>query len=249
MRAPPSQPGSEVIWHEAECGSYRADLEIWARLAAEAGREIVDLGAGTGRVSLQLAARGHRVVAVDCDERLLEALRMRARERGLEGIRTVGADLRDLTLDRDHRLAIAPMQLFHLLGGPAGRARALAAVAAFLRPRGRLYAALLDDSRPLSSGTPDPLPDVREVDGWVHSSLPLDVRLNQGALQVSRLRQLVSPSGELSEEREVIALDLLGPAQLESEAAEAGFAPLPRIRVAETDDHVGSIIVGLQAPE
>ena len=45
---------------------------------------ILDLGAGTGRVALDLAARGHDVTALDSDAALLDELAARARERGLQ---------------------------------------------------------------------------------------------------------------------------------------------------------------------
>ena len=74
-----------VVWHDLECGSYRADLPLWRELAAEGAarlrerREpVLDVGAGTGRVALDLAARGPRVTALDRDAELLAALRERA---------------------------------------------------------------------------------------------------------------------------------------------------------------------------
>ena len=68
----PVRVDEAVIWHDAECGSYRADIPLWRRLAAYAappGRpcEMLDLGCGTGRVSLEIAADGHRVTGLDLD--------------------------------------------------------------------------------------------------------------------------------------------------------------------------------------
>ena len=63
-----------VIWHDAEYGGYAADLRLWERLAGEHPAACVDLGAGTGRVALHLAAAGTSVTAVDDDPALLAAL-------------------------------------------------------------------------------------------------------------------------------------------------------------------------------
>lgn len=239
-------PGSEVIWQDVECGGYAADLPTWERLAAATTGELADLGAGNGRVALHLAARGHRVVAIDSDEDLLAALRERARARGLT-VETVEGDVRLLALGRRLDLILAPMQLIHLLDGPQGRAELLRAVGDHLTPGGRFCAALLDDSLPLSSGTPEPLPDLREVDDWIHSSLPVDVRAGGARIAIDRRRQLVSPAGELSEESVTIHLDAVAPDVFEREAAAAGFRPLPRLPIAETADHVGSVVVCLEA--
>ena len=49
-----------VIWHDVENGGYEADLPLWrAPGRADADGPVLDLGAGTGRVALDLAAAGH----------------------------------------------------------------------------------------------------------------------------------------------------------------------------------------------
>ena len=88
-----------------------------------------------------------------------------------------------------------------------------------------------------------PLPDVREVDGWVYSSLPLTATLDDGAIAVRRLRQTVSPQGELSEELDEVRLRLISAEQLEAEARSAGLTPAGRHAIPATDDHVGSAVV------
>lgn len=241
LSSAPSVP-ARVVWHDAECGGYAADLDLWQRLAGQRGGPVVDLGAGSGRVALHLAARGHDVIAVDADADLLTALSERAAARDLE-IETVCADVRDLDLGgRRFPLAIAPMQLAHLLGGAAGRSRAFAAIAACLRPGGALALAVLRE--PLGpSGTPEPLPDVREVDGWIHSSLPLAVNVEETAVELIRLRQLVAPGGALSEQRVCTVLDRLPLPQLERELAAAGLEVRTATPVAATDEHVGSVLI------
>ena len=58
-------PDPVVAWHDTECGSYDADLPLWRELAG-AG-PVLDVGAGTGRVALDLAARGASVTALDVE--------------------------------------------------------------------------------------------------------------------------------------------------------------------------------------
>jgi predicted RNA methylase len=66
-----------VIWHDVECGSYAEDLPLWRSLAAEYGDPVLDVGAGTGRVALDLATAGYRVTALDRDPDLIEELNRR----------------------------------------------------------------------------------------------------------------------------------------------------------------------------
>jgi SAM-dependent methyltransferase len=239
-----------VAWHDVECGSYAADLPLWRELAEAAGGPLLDLGCGTGRVALDLAARGHDVTALDADADLVGELARRAREGGMR-VDAVTADARSFELGRRFSLAIAPMQVAQLLGGPAGRAAMLEHARRHLDPGAPLAVALADPFEAVSPGDSlPPLPDVREEDGWVLSSQPVAVRPERGgAVAIDRLRQLVSPGGELTEELFTVTLDGVTPDELEREGAAAGLRAAGRRQVPATDDHVGSTIVILEEPE
>jgi 2-polyprenyl-3-methyl-5-hydroxy-6-metoxy-1,4-benzoquinol methylase len=70
----------EAVWRDLECGGYAEDLAVWHGLAARVGGPVPDVGAGTGRVALDLAAQGVEVVALDAAEPLLNALECRGRD-------------------------------------------------------------------------------------------------------------------------------------------------------------------------
>jgi SAM-dependent methyltransferase len=237
---------ASVIWHDVECGAYTADLHLWRDLAERAGGPVLELGAGTGRVALELARHGHSVTALDAERELLEELAARAARTGLV-METLHADARELDVRDAFALVIAPMQFLQIVGGPAGRAAVLSGATRALAPGGLFAAAVasLDEAVPPVDAEP-PLPDVDERDGWVYSSLPLDVRPEPGGVAVERLRQVVSPQGRLTEERHTQLLDSLSPARLEREAAEAGLTSGARYDIAPTPDHVGSGVVVLE---
>ncbi|MFL5884032.1 MAG: methyltransferase domain-containing protein [Thermoleophilaceae bacterium] len=237
-----------VIWHDVECASYAADLDVWEALAADAADgPLLDIGCGTGRVALHLAALGHDVVGLDSEPELVQALAGRARAAGLAVDGVVG-DARSFVLEgRTFALAIAPMQVVQLLGGTSGRAAMLETVRSHLRPGGggMLAIALADPFEgEAAERVGPPMPDVHEEDGWLFSSLPIAVRtVNGGATAIDRVRQAVSPAGELTESMNTIELDAVTPEELEEEARRAGFEPLPRREVPPTDDYVGSTVV------
>lgn len=239
---------AEAIWHDVECGAYAADLALWSAIAGESAGPVLELGAGTGRVALELAREGHSVTALDVSPVLLEELARRACEQGLE-VETILADARTLRVAHRYAAIVAPMQFVHLLGGKAGRATALAAAAVHLDPAGVVAAAVLgDDAMGAAAAHSDPpLPDVRELDGWIYSSLPVEVRAIESAIEVRRLRQLVSPDGELSEELDAVRLDRLSAQRLEAEAIAVGLRPRERIEVSPTSDHLGSVVCVLEA--
>ena len=231
--------GSAVIWHDVEHGSYDADLALWRQLAEATGGPILDLGAGTGRVSLDLASHGHDVVALDSDADLLAELS----ERGAQ-VTTVKADARTFSLDVEFPLIIAPMQLVQILGGQEGRLAMLRSVQAHLSPEGLFAAANSDpaDAVPAELLAP-PLPDIIERDGWVFSSQPLSMYQEDGGVVIERRRQAVSPTGELEEEDVRIELDVVTVDRFEAEARSIGLTPVARKLIPETLDHIGSTVV------
>ena len=235
-----------VIWHDVECASYTADLELWEELSGECGGPVLDLGCGTGRVALHLAALGYEVVGIDAEPDRVAALAARAREAGLP-VRGVVADARSFELGRTFALAIAPMQVVQLLGGAAGRGAMLECVRRHLEPGGVCAIALADpfEGEPAEEVGP-PLPDVHEEDGWMFSSLPIAVRSAGATTAIDRVRQAVSPQGELTESMNTVELDAVEPEELEHEAREAGFEPLPRREVPATAEYVGSTVVILR---
>jgi SAM-dependent methyltransferase len=235
--------GDSVIWHDVECGAYTADLPLWRELADEASGSVLELGAGTGRVALDLAERGHDVTALDSDAELLDELEERAETRGVD-VRRVTADARSLAPFGAYALVLAPMQFVQIMGGRSARGELLGAVAALLSPDGRFAAALaeLDDAVASEDAAP-PLPDVAERQGWVYSSLPTGIRPHPGGIALERLRQVVSPAGELRDERHTQLLDALSADALEAEARVLGLVPEARRKVGATGQHVGSTVV------
>jgi SAM-dependent methyltransferase len=236
---------TSVIWHDTECGAYAADLGAWERLASEAGGPILELGCGTGRVALHLARHGHEVWAIDIDPDFVAAVH----ERGERlGVRAERADVRELHLGREFALAIAPMQFMQMIGDAAARAEVLGRVADHLQPGGRVAAAILDGMPEDLTGAPAPLPDIREVDGRVYSSLPADVIDDGPRLELRRRRQEVAADGDVSESEHAETLWLLDPDTLEAEATGAGLRPRERIHVPAMNGYVGSVIVVMGRP-
>lgn len=235
---------SEVIWNDVECGSYEADFPIWEQLAAENDGPILELGCGTGRVVMHLAdSTGKLVIGVDNDDALVAALWERAR--GTSGDAEIG-DVRGFDLHFEFQLVLAPMQLIQLLEGRADRVCCLSCVADHLLPGGRAAFAIVDEMPPAAADAAPQLPDVRQLDGWVYSSLPLEPEIRQDEIVLRRLRQIVSPEGDLSEEENEVVLQALSAEQIEDEAREMGLRPVGRRQIPATDAHVGSTVVVLE---
>jgi SAM-dependent methyltransferase len=235
-----------VVWHDVECGRYDADMALWHELAAAVDGPILDVGAGTGRVTLELARRGHDVVALDIDPALLAELERRARDEGLR-VRTVVADAADFALERrDFALVMAPMQTVQLLR-PPGRVGFLRCARAHLAPRGLVAIALVDA---LETFDDDhvllPAPDRLVLDGTLYCSQPVALRDHGDTVTIERIRQIVTSDGRRSASPDILHLDRVAIEQVEHEGRSAGLEVLPGRPIAETEEHVGTSVVMLR---
>jgi SAM-dependent methyltransferase len=239
---------SEAIWNEVECGGYTADLPLWEELADSlAGEEaIMELGCGVGRVTLHLAARGaYLVIGLDREPEMVEAVWKRGHGLGADAEID---DVRDFeSLGTKFSLVLAPMQLIQLLGDSAERLACLACVHEAMAPGGRAAFAIVEQLSPEPvAGSAPPLPDVRQMEGWIYSSLPLETVVGPSTVLLRRLRQTVNPDGEMSEDLNELELAVLSAERLEEEAHEVGLRSAGRREIPATEAHVGSTVVLLE---
>jgi ubiquinone/menaquinone biosynthesis C-methylase UbiE len=106
---------------------YPADAVLW--LAGETPRDVVDLGAGTGKLTRSLTALGHHVVAVEPLGEMLDRLRA-----AVPGVTAVVGTAESMPLPDASADVVTCAQAFHWFDhGPA-----LAEIARVLRPAGRI---------------------------------------------------------------------------------------------------------------
>jgi SAM-dependent methyltransferase len=234
----------EIIWHDLECGSYRSDLPYWRRLARAAGGVVLDVGAGTGRVALELARAGVSVIAVELDLALADELRHRAR--GLP-IDVRQADACEFAIEQPVALCVVPMQTIHLL---ADRTAFLRCARAALAPGGLLAVALLGEG--VEPFELELAPDAVSLDGVRYESAPTALRRLPpavgepgGTLLIERRRSRVEQAQPHSELYRV-SLRECDAATLAGEAVQFGFACARVDRIAPTREHAGSEVVCLE---
>jgi SAM-dependent methyltransferase len=232
---------SAVAWHDAECGSYTADLPLWEELAAAAGGPVLDVGAGTGRVALHLARAGFDVTALDIDRDLVAELERRAAAEGLS-VPIVVADASAFDAE-GFALVAVPMQTIQLVGDRAGF---FASARRALLPGGLMALAIATDLEAFDGGGHLPDPDVLLRDGTRFVSQPTAVHVLPELTRIERVRQTIGPDGARSSAPDVIELAALTVAALEAEGEAAGLRPEPARTIAPTDEHVGSEVVLLR---
>jgi predicted O-methyltransferase YrrM len=247
--APPLEEAA--IWQQVEFGSYQADLPLWLELARAADGPVLELGAGAGRVGLQLAEAGVQLIAVERDPALAAQLEHSAAERGLD-VEVVVADLgapAELRLPGRPALAFGPLHLIQELDG-AARPALLGRLAELMAPGATVALTVVDETTLLSVGAAATqiLPDMREIDDWVYSSEPLWVQVGDEALTVRRLRERVSPDGQMERTVHDDLLHRVSPDRLELEGEEAGLRRAGRRQISSGPNEADSAVVLLEVP-
>lgn len=123
--------------------------------------EVLDLGCGDGRHSLELARRGYRVTGLDLSEELLERARRRTAEEGLD-ITFIQGDMRDPPGVSAFDLVVNFFTSFGYFQEDGENARVLDAIARSLRPGGRFLMDYLNREYVISTIVPA---DSRTVEG------------------------------------------------------------------------------------
>jgi SAM-dependent methyltransferase len=236
----------EALWHDLECGAYGEDLPLWRTLAGEAGGAVLDVGAGTGRVALDLAAGDVVVVALDADTRLLQALKHRAARLPVE---TVVADARGFTLGRRFSLVLVPMQTLQLLGGPSGRTAFLRCALNHLEPGGLMAAALADALNCFDEAHDMPPPaDACEIGDVRYASQLVAVKDEGDRAAIHRRREIVGPGERYECQDIVIRLDRVSAHEVAAEGSQVGFLNERDLLIPQTEKYLGSTVVVLRAP-
>ena len=127
-------------WENAQTVARR-DVDFWCRIAAAQPAPVLELGCGTGRITLPVAKSGTEVVAIDRSEPMLSRARRRLRRARLaDRVRLVRGDIRALPFRRRTAFGcvMAPYGILQSLTSERDQQDALASVARVLA-RGGLF--------------------------------------------------------------------------------------------------------------
>ena len=130
---------ADPINYDLESGPYNPDSSILLELASQANGRILELGCGTGRITIPLAERGIEITALDILPHLLDYARNQAAKSqvGELPIQWVCQDVRTFQLDANYPLIFAKGGVFNHLLARADQEAMLASVRQHLAPNGK----------------------------------------------------------------------------------------------------------------
>ncbi len=117
--------------------SYRDDLRFYADLAQDYGAPVLELGAGTARVSMHLAKVGFKVKGLELSAEMIRSAHERIKEAKLSSLIDMQeADMRKFNLSETFSLIIAPFNALMHLYSLKDQDAALRCVKQHLKPDG-----------------------------------------------------------------------------------------------------------------
>jgi 2-polyprenyl-3-methyl-5-hydroxy-6-metoxy-1,4-benzoquinol methylase len=129
--------GRAALWEtQGSAGLGAVVAAVIEEAAAVPGAVVVDLGCGTGELSLPLAAAGAEVTAVDVSTAMIERLRAKAAAAGV-AVSALVQPIEVLSFEPGSVDVVVSNYAFHHLRD-ADKAAAVKAAARWLRPGGRL---------------------------------------------------------------------------------------------------------------
>ena len=133
-------------WENAQT-VQRRDVAFWERLAAAADGRVLELGCGTGRITLPVARSGTAIVGIDRSLPMLERAAGKVRRARLTGTAAlVRGDIRHLPFRRGQfPLVMAPYGILQSLTRERDLAATLASVARVIPKGGRFGIDLVPD--------------------------------------------------------------------------------------------------------
>jgi SAM-dependent methyltransferase len=183
------------------------DVAFYAEEATRSGGPVLELGVGTGRVAVPIAASGIRVVGVDLSAGMLEVARERAELAGVEVDLRQG-DMRDPPVEGEFPLVLIPFRSLLHMETDRDRRTALRAIAAHLAPTGRLifdvFAPAADDIADTHGRWLEREPGIWERADWDEQTRTLILRVRGGDsesemslawLSVAEWRELLRAEG------------------------------------------------------
>ena len=217
-----------AVW-TATAASAIADKQFYLDAYAAAPGLVVELGVGDGRIAVDAALRGGRIIGVDLSPAMLRLCRERAARAGvLDRLTLLQGDFRSFVLPEPASLIALPYHsLGHLVSLDEKR-QALRQVHSQLAPGGRfvfddffMTPERLDRMRRVQLRAEYRSPAGQDVLLWVTSLIDEAAR----SMRVVTWEDHLDPEGILQQRRyRTLSLSWLEPAEARQLLAEAGFA-------------------------
>ena len=207
------------------------DLPFYMEFAVAAKTPVLEIGAGSGRLTLPMARDGVRVVAVDISVSMLSILSARLKEEPPEvqdRVRVVRADACELDLGERFDLVIVPYYTFNYLLTEADQEKALERIREHLSDSGHVLLDLYTPTAKLKYCPPEPIFRNEVVDpntgnrirSWNIFSVDKEIQADYQGKQF----EITTPDGSVTRKEFTIHRHYMLPDQSEKLFTDNGFS-------------------------
>ncbi|HEY4658434.1 MAG TPA: class I SAM-dependent methyltransferase [Gemmatimonadaceae bacterium] len=211
----------------------RRDLEFYLGYARQAGGRVLELGCGTGRILVPIAAAGLEVVGLDLSDAMLAKCREKLQTLPAEAqsrVQLVRGDMTNFDLGETFALAIIPFRPFQHLLTVEQQLACLGCIARHLAPKGKLvFDVFQPDLRrlhdPVYRQETDEVPERTLADGrrFRVTSRVLAFRRAEQINEVELIYHITSPDGREERIVEPLTLRYFFRYEMEHLLARGGF--------------------------
>lgn len=114
------------------------DVDFYLDQAIQAGGKVLELGCGTGRISIPMAQAGIDVTGLDLSQEMLEKAKQKASESGVaDSLHLIQGDMRQFDLEQTFSLIMIPYRSFLHLLHIQEQMKALSCIRKHLAPGGK----------------------------------------------------------------------------------------------------------------
>lgn len=200
------------------------ELAFYSRLLGEHGGPVLELGCGTGQLTLALAEAGADVTGLDLSAPMLECARQKAEARRIT-VEWVQADCRDFALERSFGLVFFPANsLLHLLHWRDLQA-CFAQVRAHLKPGGAFAFEIFNPSLALLTRNPAercPVGAYSDPDGGALVTVT-ENSVYDSATQINHIRWFYRSDDQAEETTAALDMRMIFPQEIEALLHYNGF--------------------------
>jgi ubiquinone/menaquinone biosynthesis C-methylase UbiE len=135
----PCFSSADALMYDEGMSDWPGEIDYYLKLAntvREKGQAVLDIACGTGRVALQLAQTGVRVVGMDLAADMLALAQKKSQ--GLPNVSWVLGDMRAFDLGERFGLVIIPVHSFQFMLSPQDQVECLECIRRHLLPNGLL---------------------------------------------------------------------------------------------------------------
>ena len=223
--------GDYSEFYDVYVGDFLDDLPFYMEFASETKTPVLEIGAGSGRLTLPMARSGVRVVAVDISTSMLSLLNARLNDEPPEvrdRVRVVQGDACELDLGEVYDLVIVPYYTFNYFLTEFDQKRALERIRAHMSESGHVLLDVFIPWRRLEYCSPEPLlrgdvidpRDGNRIRSWNSFTLDEEKQLDH---QKKRF-QITTPGGTVRNKEFTIERRYTLPDQLEKLFGDNGLA-------------------------